>query len=76
MFHNCFITKQDCYKTTVLLYIADENKLIEKIQVTEQYLAKCPKRLHFPLYKSNYSKKPFPSTLLNVNLVKYGPTNV
>jgi hypothetical protein len=79
MLHNCIITKQDCYKTTVLRYyyiLADENKLIEKIQVTEQYLAKWPKRLHCPLYKSNYSKTPFPSTLLNVNLVKYGPKNV
>jgi hypothetical protein len=56
--------------------VADENKLIAKIQVTEQYLAKCPKWLHFPLYKSNYSKTPFLSTLLIVNLVKFGPENV
>ncbi len=38
-------------------------------EVTEQFLAKCPKRLHFSLYKSNYSKTPFPSTLLNVDEV-------
>ncbi len=64
MFHNCFIAKQDCYKTTVLF---------AKMQVTEQYMVKCPKRLHVPLYKSNYSKKLFPSALFNVNLVKYWP---
>jgi hypothetical protein len=56
--------------------LAAQNKLVAKIQVTEQYLAKCPKRLQFPLYKSNYSKTPFPSTLLNAILVKYGPKNL
>jgi hypothetical protein len=48
------------------------------MQVTEQNMAKCPKRLHGdgPLYKSNYSKKLFPSALFNVNLVKSGPKTV
>jgi hypothetical protein len=77
MFHNSFNAKQDCYKRRYYYILADQNKLIAKIQVTEQYLAKCPKRVHFPLYEIKlFSKTPFPSTLLNVNLVKYGPKNV
>jgi hypothetical protein len=39
-------------------------------------LPSVPKRMHFPLYQEYYSKTSFPSTLLNVKLVKYGPGNI
>jgi hypothetical protein len=59
MFHNRFITKQDCYKTMVLLYTCRSKQThYTWIQVTEQ-LAKCPKQLHFPLYKKIIFKNAF-----------------
>jgi hypothetical protein len=39
-------------------------------------LAKFPQRLHFPIYINKIIQKRISLLLLNVNLMKYGPTKV
>jgi hypothetical protein len=67
--------KQDCYKTTVLFYTCRSKQNHSKKSQNNTWpsvLSGCT----FHYMNQIIFKTPFPSTLLNVNLVKYGPKNV